>query len=50
MDNSGSVGTSKKNDLCIKGFREVFGKINKGLENFYKNDLIFFRWGRESPI
>lgn len=29
-------GTCKGNDLCIKGLREDFGKINKAPENFYK--------------
>lgn len=41
MDNSGNVGTYKENNLCFKGLRKAFGKINKGLENFYKNDLLF---------
>lgn len=33
----GNTGISKVIDLCVKGLRKVFGKINKTFENIYKN-------------
>lgn len=37
--NSDKIGISKGNNLYVKGLSEDLGKINKALENFYKNEL-----------
>lgn len=46
--NSGNMGTSKEDDLCVEGFSEAFGKINKALENLQK--WPFFRLNCQSPL